>query len=90
MKNSPPQPVTGGDSRAATVDLELKGRSGTAEQPLFILKVNQTTRTCAVGEEMEVPTSSGPVRIRVVESKSDSVVVLANGERRVLRFRAGF
>jgi len=67
------------------VELELRGISGTVDRRLAIINGH----TFGVGEEGEVPTSNGRARIRVLEIKSDSVVVLVNGEQRVLRLRPG-
>ena len=69
----------------AVVELELKGISGAADRRLAIIN----SRTFAVGEEGEVPASNGRARLQVVEIKNDSVVVLLNGEQRVLRLRPG-
>ena len=80
-----PQLIVSSNAPPVVVELELKGISGGAERRLAIIN----SRTFAVGEEGDVPTSSGKAHIRVLEIKSDSVVVLLNGEQRVLRLRAG-
>ena len=85
LRAKPPQAVTGTNVAPPPVDLELNGISGSAERRLAIINF----RTFAVGEEGEVPTSNGRARIRVVEIKNDSAVVLVNGEQRVLRLRPG-
>jgi len=74
--NAPPSVV---------VELELKGISGTADRRFAIIN----SRTFATSEEGDVPAGSGRSHIRVVEIKADSVVVVVNGEQRVLRLRSG-
>ena len=85
LRSKPPQLISATNAPPVVVELELKGISGTVERRLAIIN----SRTFAVGEEGEVPTSNGHARIRVVEIKSDSVVVSLNGEQRVLRLRPG-
>jgi hypothetical protein len=70
---------------ATIVDLKLKGFSGTTEHPLAIIN----NRTFAVGEEGSVSTPTGRVPIRCVEIKPDSVVVVVNGQERILHLRVG-
>jgi hypothetical protein len=67
-------------------DLSLKGISGTAAEPLAI--INTTTFT--TGEENDVITSAGRMRIRCVAINmgNGSVLVQAGGERRELRLQA--
>ncbi len=65
-------------------ELELKGISGPTERRLAIIN----TRTVAVGEEAEVISSQGKVRILCREIRADSVVVQVGNELRVLRLRA--
>jgi hypothetical protein len=67
------------------VDLVLKGISGGAGRRLAIIN----TRTFEVGEEHDLPTASGRVRIRCLEIAGDSVTVQVGGEQRVLRLRPG-
>jgi hypothetical protein len=67
------------------VALELKGISGALDRRLAIIN----DRTFSLDEEGEVPTDTGRVRIRVTDIKSDSVVVVVNGQQRVLRLRSG-
>lgn len=66
-------------------DLSLKGISGTAAEPLAI--INTTTFT--TGEENDVITSAGRMRIRCVAINmgNGSVLVQAGGERRELRLQ---
>lgn len=71
---------------AVTVDLKLNGISGTAARRLAIIN----NRTFEANEEGVVSTTSGPVRIRCLEIKDDSVLVQVGGEQRVLRLRPGF
>lgn len=78
-------------SNPKTVDvsrlLQLKGFSGTANRRLAIVN-NQTFE---VGEEREVTTSGGKIKIRCVEIRADSVLVeLPNqGGRKELQLRGG-
>jgi len=67
-------------------DLSLKGISGTAVEPLAI--INNTTFT--TGEENDVVTSAGRMRIRCVAINmgNGTVLVQAGGERRELRLQA--
>jgi hypothetical protein len=67
------------------IELGLKGVSGTADRRFAIIN----SRTFATGEEGDVPVGGGRAHIRVVEIKADSVVVLVNGEQRVLKLRSG-
>jgi hypothetical protein len=70
-------------SSISTVALVLKGLSGTPEQRLAIIN----DRTVAEGEEADVSTGGGRVRIRCIQIKSDSVVIEVAGERRELHLR---
>ena len=67
-------------------DLSLKGISGSAAEPLAI--INTTTFT--TGEENDVITSAGRMRIRCVAINmgNGTVLVQAGGERRELRLQA--
>jgi hypothetical protein len=67
------------------VDLKLKGISGTADHPLAIIN----NRTFTANEEGTVSTSTGRVPIRVLEIKPEAVLVLVNGQERILRLPAG-
>jgi len=64
-------------------DLALKGISGSPEQPLAIIN----NATFASGEENDVMTKAGKMRIRCEEIRMDEgvVVVQVGGERRILR-----
>ena len=44
-------------------------------------------RTLAEGEESELNTSGSRIRVRCLKIETDSVTVLAAGERRVLKFQ---
>jgi hypothetical protein len=68
-----------------TVDLELKGISGTVDHRLAIIN----SRTFAEGEEGDVPAGAVRAHIRVLEIRPDSVVVRIGAEERVLRLRRG-
>jgi len=67
------------------VELQLKALSGSADRRLAIIN----NHTFEPGEEGEVATNAGRVRIICLEIKDDSVVVLVGGERRILRLRSG-
>jgi len=56
--------------------LTLKGTSGAANNRLAIIN----NRTMAVGEESEVTTSSGKVRVHLMDIKESSVVVRIAGQ----------
>ena len=68
-----------------TVQLDLKGISGAVDHRLAIIN----NRTFAVGEEEELAVNSGRVRVVCKEIKDDSVIVLVNGQERLLRLRPG-
>ena len=70
---------------AVTVELKLKGISGTLARRLAIIN----NRTFEANEEGAVSTASGLVRIRCLEIRADSVLVQIGGERRILRLRPG-
>jgi hypothetical protein len=86
LRKSVPVAATGSNAPPVVmIKLELKGISGTATQRLAIIN----THTYGVGEEGEITTGSDRTRIRVIEIKSDSVVVEVNGERQILKLRTG-
>lgn len=66
-----------------TAELALKGISGTAEQPLAIIN----DRTFSAGEEGDVVTRAGKVRIRCTEinMSEGTVLVHVGGQSRELR-----
>jgi len=66
-------------------DLQLKGISGVAERRLAIIG----SRTFEKGEERELPTSAGRVRIRCLDITTDSVLIQIGDEQRILRLRPG-
>lgn len=68
------------------IELSLKGISGTAAEPLAI--INTTTFT--TGEENEVITEGGRMRVRCVEINitAGTVLVQVGGQRRELRLQA--
>jgi hypothetical protein len=70
---------------AIPVELQLKALSGTAGHRLAIIN----NCTFSPGEEGEVTTNVGRVRIVCVEIKDDSVVVLVGGQQRIVRLRSG-
>jgi hypothetical protein len=67
------------------IDLQLRGISGPSDHRLAIIN----TSTFETGEERDLRTRAGRVRVRCVEISEDSVVVQTGGERRVLRLRPG-
>jgi hypothetical protein len=71
----------------SNVPLHLSGVSGSLARPLAIIN----NRTFAVGEENDVMTDAGRVRIRCldIDVKRELVLVQAGGQRRELRLRAG-
>jgi hypothetical protein len=74
------QPVV---AAVVAVELKLSGISGTADHRLAIIN----NRTFDVGEEGEVVSNVGRVRIICKDIKADSVRVLVRGEERLLRLR---
>jgi hypothetical protein len=80
-----PPATTGTNPPAVVVELLLKGVSGAANRRLAIIN----NRTFETGEEGEVTSSMGPVRITCKEINADSVRVLVNGQERTLRLRPG-
>jgi hypothetical protein len=69
---------------AIAVDLVLKAIFGTTDRPLATIN----NATFGAGEEREVLTLAGKVRVRCVEIrlKDEAVVIELGGERRELRF----
>jgi hypothetical protein len=65
--------------------LELKGISGTSDQPLAIIN----NRTLAVGEEQDVNTAEGRVRVLCLAIEGTKVRVKVQGETRELMLRKG-
>ena len=70
---------------AAPPRMSLMGISGTREKPLAIIN----GRTFGKGEDQEVPSPNGKLRVKCVEIKEDSVIIDVNGERQELRLRHG-
>jgi len=66
------------------VPLVLNGLSGTPQHPLAIINF----QTFAAGEEHDVNSPSGRIRVRCVEIKGQTVVVEVAGERRELHFES--
>lgn len=69
--------------KSPVAEIVVRGISGTQEQPLAIL--NSTTFT--TGEENDVLTSAGRMRIRCIEinMSTGTVIIQVGGERRTLR-----
>jgi hypothetical protein len=72
-------------SSSAPVTLILNGLSGTSDHRLAMINGH----TFAEGEDNDIQTASGRVRIHCIQIKGDSVVVEvgSGGERRELRLR---
>ena len=70
-----------------TADLKLSGISGSLDHRLAIIN----NKTFEIGEEGDVASGSDRVRIRLLEIKSDSVIVqfVAGGLRREIHLRRG-
>ena len=67
------------------IELRLGGISGSPEKRLAIIN----GRTFEAGEEGEVNSSHGRVRLRCLEIRPEGAIVLINGQRRELRMRSG-
>jgi hypothetical protein len=72
-------------ARTARVELHLKGISGMPGHRLAIIN----NRTIAAGEETDVSTVKGPVRIHCLDINADSALVQIGDEKRELRLRPG-
>jgi hypothetical protein len=66
-----------------TTVFTLNGVSGTANRRLAIIN----GRTLAEGEETEINTSSGRIRVRCIEITTSSAVIEVDGVRRELHLR---
>lgn len=79
--DSTPKPVV--VAKPVVADLTLRGISGTPEKPLAI--INTTTFT--VGEENDVLTQAGRLRLRCLDinAAEGTVLIQIGGERRQLR-----
>jgi hypothetical protein len=80
---NPPKPKS---TSAGAEALVLNGLSGTARGRLAMIN----GKTLAEGEETEVATSEGRLRIRCLQIKTDSVVIESAGQRRELRLRQNY
>jgi len=67
------------------VKLELKGLSGTPERPLAIIN----NRTLAIGEEQDVTTPQGKVRVKCLDIDGTKVRIYAQGQMQELMLRKG-
>jgi len=72
-------------TNAPTAELALKGISGTPEQPLAIIN----NRNFSAGEENDVVTPAGRIRIRCIEinRSTGSVIIQVGGQTRELRLK---
>ena len=66
-------------------ELRLDGISGTPEHRLAIINY----KTFDTGEDGDVNTNAGKLRIRCLEIGADTAIIQIGGERRVLRLRGG-
>jgi hypothetical protein len=70
---------------AGPATLELKGISGTADRPLAIIN----NQTMAVGEELDVTTPQGRVKVMCLAIDGTKVKIKAQGQTRELLLRKG-
>jgi hypothetical protein len=77
--------VTNQTAMPVIADLRLDGISGTPEHRLAIINY----KTFDTGEDGDVNTNAGRMRIRCIEIGADSAIIQIGGERRVLHLRAG-
>jgi hypothetical protein len=84
-RRAPPEVIETNSQPIVSFDLHLKGISGPTDSRLAIVN----NRTLQAGEEAEVTTSNGRVRIRCLDIKRESVVIQIGPERRELRLRPG-
>ena len=66
--------------------LVLKGLSGAPSNPLAMIN----GRTMARGEDAEINTDCGRIRVHCVDITTNSAIVEVGGERRELRLRSDF
>jgi hypothetical protein len=76
---------TNNEPVAIVYDLHLKALSGSGEHRLALIN----NHTFEMGEEAEVTTATGRIRIKCVDIHGDVVLVQVGGERRELRLRSG-
>jgi hypothetical protein len=69
---------------ADITSLVLKGISGPVDSRLAIIN----NRTFAIGDEQDIATPQGRIRVRCVEIKNDSVVIESSGQRQELKYTA--
>jgi hypothetical protein len=67
---------------ADTTSLVLKGVSGPTGSRLAIIN----NRTFAVGDEQDIVSSQGRMRVRCLEIRTDSVVIEVSGQRLELKY----
>jgi hypothetical protein len=77
------QPVVEVAPEATADDLALKAISGTAERPLAMINGH----TFAVGEEREVRTAHGRIRVRLISVDGLKVTIAVGNQTRELRLR---
>jgi hypothetical protein len=71
--------------KAPTLKLVYNGLSGTADRQFAIIN----GRTLAEGEETEIISGNGRIKIRCIQIKGETVIVEAQGERRELQLGSG-
>ena len=78
-----PTPKKVEEKKPVVADLALRGISGTPEKPLAIIN----TTTFAVGEENDVLTQAGRLRLRCLDinASEGTVLIQMGGEQRQLR-----
>jgi hypothetical protein len=76
---------TNNEPVAIVYDLHLKALSGSGDHRLALIN----NHTFEMGEEAEVTTATGRIRIKCIDIHGDVVLVQVGGERRELRLRSG-
>jgi hypothetical protein len=85
IANSAPVARTNPTVALAPTKMILMGISGTPQKRLAIIN----GRTFEKGEEEEIPSVNGKVKVRCLEIKEETVIISVNGERQELRMRPG-
>jgi hypothetical protein len=68
-----------------TAELHLNGISGPPDHRLAIINY----KTFDAGQEQEVNTNAGKIRVRCIEIQPDAVIIQIGTERRILHLRPG-
>ena len=85
IANSAPVARTNPTVALAPTKMILMGISGTPQKRLAIIN----GRTFEKGEEEEIPSVNGKLKVRCLEIKEETVIITVNGERQELRMRPG-